>query len=87
MENNVEFIVTSIVIILTLCALPRGLKIKSLLWKMVLYVALVVANLAVWIVFNNNTMINFVVVCVLFMIYVWMKKRKDNETDSSNSQL
>jgi hypothetical protein len=87
MENNVEFIVTSIVIILTLCALPRGLKIKGLLWKMVLYVALVVANLAVWIVFNNNTMINFVVVCVLFMIYVWMKKRKDNETDSSNSQL
>jgi hypothetical protein len=87
MENNVEFIVTSIVIILTLCALPCGLKIKGLLWKMVLYVALVVANLAVWIVFNNNTMINFVVVCVLFMIYVWMKKRKDNETDSSNSQL
>ena len=87
MENNVEFIVTSIVIILTLCALPRGLKIKGLLWKMVLYVALIVANLAVWIVFNNNTMINFVVVCVLFMIYVWMKKRKDNETDSSNSQL
>ncbi len=87
MENNVEFIVTSIVIILTLCALPRGLKIKGLLWKMVLYGALVVANLAVWIVFNNNTMINFVVVCVLFMIYVWMKKRKDNETDSSNSQL
>ncbi len=87
MGNNVEFIVTSIVIILTLCALPRGLKIKGLLWKMVLYVALVVANLAVWIVFNNNTMINFVVVCVLFMIYVWMKKRKDNETDSSNSQL
>ena len=87
MENNVEFIVTSIVIILTLCALPRGLKIKGLLWKMVLYVALVVANLAVWIVFNNNTMINFVVVCVLFMIYVWMKKRKDTETDSSNSQL
>ena len=87
MENNVEFIVTSMVIILTLCALPRGLKIKGLLWKMVLYVALVVANLAVWIVFNNNTMINFVVVCVLFMIYVWMKKRKDNETDSSNSQL
>ena len=87
MENNVEFIVTSIVIILTLCALPRGLKIKGLLWKMVLYVALVVANLAVWIVFNNNTMINFVVVCALFMIYVWMKKRKDNETDSSNSQL
>ena len=87
MENNVEFIVTSIVIILTLCALPRGLKIKGLLWKMVLYVALVVANLAVWIVFNNNTMINFVVVCVLFVIYVWMKKRKDNETDSSNSQL
>jgi hypothetical protein len=87
MENNVEFIVTSIVIILTLCALPRGLKIKGLLWKMVLYVALVVANLAVWIVFNNNTMINFVIVCVLFMIYVWMKKRKDNETDSSNSQL
>ena len=85
MENNVEFIVTSIVIILTLCALPRGLKIKGLLWKMVLYGALVVANLAVWIVFNNNTMINFVVVCVLFMIYVWMKKRKDNETD--NSQL
>ena len=87
MENNVEFIVTSIVIILTLCALPRGLKIKGLLWKMVLYGALVVANLAVWIVFNNNTMINFVVVCVLFVIYVWMKKRKDNETDSSNSQL
>ncbi len=87
MENNVEFIVTSIVIILTLCALPRGLKIKGLLWKMVLYVALVMANLAVWIVFNNNTMINFVVVCVLFVIYVWMKKRKDNETDSSNSQL
>ena len=87
MGNNVEFIVTSIVIILTLCALPRGLKIKGLLWKMVLYVALVVANLAVCIVFNNNTMINFVVVCVLFMIYVWMKKRKDNETDSSNSQL
>ncbi len=87
MENNVEFIVTSIVIILTLCALRCGLKIKGLLWKMVLYVALVVANLAVWIVFNNNTMINFVVVCVLFMIYVWMKKRKDNETDSSNSQL
>ena len=87
MENNVEFIVTSIVIILTLCALPRGLKIKGLLWKMVLYVALVVANLAVWIVFNNNTMINFAIVCVLFMIYVWMKKRKDNETDSSNSQL
>ena len=87
MENNVEFIVTSIVIILTLCALPRGLKIKGLLWKMVLYIALVVANMAVWIVFNNNTMINFVVVCVLFMIYVWMKKRKDNETDSSNSQL
>ncbi len=87
MENNVEFIVTSIVIILTLCALPRGLKIKGLLWKMVLYVALVVANLAVWIVFNNNTMINFAIVCVLFVIYVWMKKRKDNETDSSNSQL
>ena len=87
MENNVEFIVTSIVIILTLCALRCGLKIKSLLWKMVLYIALVVANLAVWIVFNNNTMINFVIVCVLFMIYVWMKKRKDNETDSSNSQL
>lgn len=87
MENNVEFIVTSIVIILTLCALPRGLKIKGLLWKMVLYGALVVANLAVWIVFNNNTMINFAIVCVLFVIYVWMKKRKDNETDSSNSQL
>lgn len=87
MENNVEFIVTSIVIILTLCALPLGLRIKGLLWKMVLYVALIVANLAVWIVFNNNTMINFAIVCGLFMIYVWMKNRKDNETDSSNSQL
>lgn len=82
-----EFEITSVIILVSICLLPISMKIKSKGWRQILLTVVACVDIVAYIIYDNVSMIYLAVMALLLMIYTWTKRTEKDETDGNNSQL
>ncbi|MBQ8701625.1 MAG: hypothetical protein IJ549_02555 [Prevotella sp.] len=82
-----EYVITSIVTLVSICCFPLSLKVRNRGYRTLLLACVMAANIALWMAYDNVSMMYLAIIALLLLGYTWMKKAKSDETDGNNSQL